>query len=115
MHAVIRVSSHNYVSEFASLWDWLRSERDLQGAVRVVQGKPGEEELGGALDALTVALESGGAGTVLAGSLFAWLKSRRTDVSITVECKEKSIKVDVKGAREALPILQEVLRCEDES
>ncbi|MEV8440160.1 hypothetical protein AB0425_22510 [Actinosynnema sp. NPDC051121] len=69
--------------ELRSLLDWLRSEDDLRGKVRFVAGEPSASELG-AMDALAVALGSGGAGAVLARSLTTWLTTRRADLDVTV-------------------------------
>jgi len=111
MDTQIRVSGGDQVAEIASLWDWLRGERDLAGRVRGLQRPPGEEELGGAVDVLAVALGSGGAGAMLARSLTAWLQSRRSDVAITVTTSNGTVKVDARNldSDEVLPMLQQVL------
>jgi len=58
---------------------------------------------------LTVALEAGGAGTVLASSLKTWLQARRTAVKLTVTTDTRSISMDVTTAAEVEPILAQLL------
>jgi Effector Associated Constant Component 1 len=69
-----------------SLDDWLRGEPRLAGRVKVAVPRPREGELGALGDALVVAAGSGGALSVLATSLHAWLaQPRRSDVLIRVQ------------------------------
>jgi hypothetical protein len=112
VEAEIRVSGGDEVKEFAALWEWLRGDRALASALRVVQQPPGENELGGVFDVLVVALGSGGAGVALAQALPVWLRSRRSDVTITVTSPTGKVALDAHQVRESavLPLLQEVLR-----
>jgi hypothetical protein len=48
-----RVSGNREVEEFTQLWEWLRTGRLLAGG-RVVRRPPGEDELGGVFDMLSV-------------------------------------------------------------
>jgi hypothetical protein len=111
MDAQIRVVGGDEVEATASLWEWLRGERGLAGLVRAVPRAPREGELGGAFDALAVALGSGGVGVVLARSLVAWLQSRRPEVTVTVETDAGTVKVDARNLKpgDALPLLERVL------
>ena len=69
-----------------SLSDWFRGEPELAGRLRVAGPMPGEGELGALADVLVVAVGSGGALSVLATSLKAWLaQPRRSDVRIRVQ------------------------------
>jgi hypothetical protein len=71
--------------ELESLYSWLRRERDLAGRVKLAGSAPRAGELGAAAEALIVAVGSGGAVSVLAGSLKAWVSlPRRSDVHIQV-------------------------------
>ncbi|WP_308169806.1 effector-associated constant component EACC1 [Acrocarpospora catenulata] len=116
MEARIGVSGDDEVAELADLQEWLRGERALIGRVRSVSRPPAENELGGALDVLVVALGTGGAGVALARSLTAWLQTRRVNVAITVTSPSGSVKVDAQRIKDeaVLPMLQEVLRAGDE-
>jgi hypothetical protein len=116
MEAQIHVAGGDGVAEFAALWEWLRGDRALAGALRPVRQPPHEGELGGALDVLVVALGSGGAGVALAKALPVWLRTRRSDVTITVTSPTGRITLDAQRVRDAavVPLLQEVLRDRDE-
>jgi Effector Associated Constant Component 1 len=73
-------------ADVESLSDWLRGEPELAGRLRVAGPMPGEGELGALADVLVVAVGSGGALSVLATSLKAWLaQPRRSDVRIRVQ------------------------------
>jgi hypothetical protein len=103
------------VGELAALLEWLRGERGLAGAVREVRVPPGPGELGGAVEALVVALGSGGAAGTLATSLFGWLRTRRPNLKVTVAKGKSSITIEVGQLRDGdlLPLLQEILESED--
>lgn len=121
MDAQIRVSSRSQgsevdeVGELAALLEWLRSERGLAGAVREVRQPPGPGELGGAVEALVVALSAGGAAGTLARSLFGWLHTRRPNLKITVTTDRSTVTVEASQVRDGdvLPMLREVLEPKD--
>lgn len=57
--------------------------------------QPGQ--MGGALDALAVAVGTGGMGAVLAGALSTWITHRRSDVKLTVTNENgRKIELDAK-------------------
>jgi len=116
VEAEIRVCGGDDVAELAALWDWLRAERALAGAVRLSPRSPGPADLGAGYDLLAVALGSGGAGAALARSLAAWLRTRRPDVAITVTVPSGSITVEARRVRDGavMPLLAEVLQARDE-
>ena len=73
-------------AELESLDGWLRGERELAGLVSLAAASPREGELGALGEALVVAVSSGGAVSVLAASLKAWISlPRRSDVRIRVQ------------------------------
>jgi|ERR1035441_3682657 hypothetical protein len=81
----VRVSivSGNQSDELESLDDWLQAEPALSGKIRLSKPVPQQGELGSLADALVVAVGAGGALSVLAGSLRAWLSQpRRSNVRI---------------------------------
>ena len=94
MAALIGVSGSDPVAELASLTEWLRAERDLAGQVRRMPGPVGSTDLGGVLDTLSVALGSGGVGVALAQSLSAWLRTRRSDVKLTITVDDKVVEIE---------------------
>jgi hypothetical protein len=113
MDAQIRIAGGTG-NELAALGEWLKGEVELRGRVRVVRGPIGGTELGSITDLLTVALEAGGAGTVLASSLKTWLMTRRTTAKITVESAGRSVTFDVQTVGEVAPLLEQILKAGDE-
>lgn len=92
----LRVSG--LTDQLPSLTDWLRHEDGLRGRVRPFQPPPVPGQMGGALDALAVAVGSGGMGAVLANCLSTWISQRRSDVRITVSTRDgRTVEVDGKG------------------
>jgi hypothetical protein len=82
--------------------------------VEAVQRPIGETELGSATDLLTVALEAGGAGSVLASTLVTWLRTRRTSARITVESAGRSVTLAIQTIADIAPLLEQVLRAGDD-
>lgn len=110
MQAELRISRGDVMGELVSLTAWLQSQRELQGQIRPVTRPPAAEELGGAVDLLTVALGSGGVvGMVLARALTTWLTNRHSDVSLTVTTQTGTVTLEAKRVSDPLPLLQEVL------
>ncbi|MEU9487602.1 hypothetical protein AB0D83_28815 [Streptomyces decoyicus] len=80
------------------LLDWLRRDDVLRGRVQICQLPVSSGEMGGAMDALAVAVGSGGMGAVLANCLSTWISQRRSDLRITVTTEDgRSVEVDAKG------------------
>jgi len=93
-------------SRYEDLHDWLVAEPDLHSLVKRKLLLPEEGELGGgALDFLTVAVGSGGALSVLAGALSAWLtQARNRRVQIRIERRDgplKAVSVHARNTRVA--------------
>ena len=84
--------------DLVALGEWLQGEDELRGRIRTVYGAIGETDLGPAVELLTVALGTGGAGTVLASSLKTWLMTRRTTAKITVNSDGRSVTLDIQTA-----------------
>lgn len=65
------------LDDVRALRAWLTQEEALRGRVTLTQhGPPRPGTLGGALEALSVSIESGGAITVLIAGIMAWLRQR---------------------------------------
>src|SRR5260370_40515747 len=75
----VRVSivSGNQSDELESLDDWLQAEPALSGKTRLSKPVPQQGDLGSLADALVVSVGAGGALSVLAGSVRAWLSQPR--------------------------------------
>ncbi|MGI5454328.1 effector-associated constant component EACC1 [Streptomyces sp. CA-249302] len=98
MELEIRLGEGTSDAEVASLLEWLRRERDLQGRVRAQRRAPKPEELGGSFELISVAVGSGGIATAFVTSLGSWLSSRRTEQSVTVTLDGKSVQIVRNGA-----------------
>lgn len=113
MEAVISLVGGERGVELESLGDWLRGEPELAGRVEITGSGPGEGELGALGDALVVAVGSGGALSVLAASLKAWLSQpRRSDFRIRVQGPDGhavEISADRAGAEDVHALLHEAL------
>jgi hypothetical protein len=111
----LAVSGASDVRNVGELHEWLRRERALAGLVRRVPQPIEDGQLGGVADVLIVALGSGGVGAVLAQSLLTWIRSRRTDVSVTVSTEAGVVKIDATNLAPAdvLPVLERVLQERD--
>lgn len=70
--------------ELRALRDWLMLESPRPGAMSIRPAKAGAEDMGAAADALTVAVGSGGAITVLAGAVCTWIQTRRQTVRMVI-------------------------------
>ncbi|MFD1539582.1 effector-associated constant component EACC1 [Nonomuraea guangzhouensis] len=116
MQTQIQLTGGDETAEFAALWQWLTSERALAGTVKVVRRPAAEDELGGALDTLVLALSSAGAVAALSRALTTWLATRRADVTITVKASGE-VKLDARRVKDQdiAPLLRQVLRAPDES
>ena len=113
MDALIRITGGTG-EELAALDEWLSNEDELRGRVRTVHGPVGKTELGAVTELITVALGAGSAGTVLASSLKTWLVTRRTSAKITVESAERSVTLDIQTAGEVAPLLEQILKADDD-
>jgi hypothetical protein len=113
VEALIGVSGGDAVSELTGLAGWLRGERELQGNVRLVRPPAAEGTLGGALDVLAVAVGSGGMGVALAQSLQAWLRTRVSDVRLTVTVGERKAELDARRVGDPAALIAQILKVLD--
>ncbi|MFE9601493.1 hypothetical protein [Streptomyces hokutonensis] len=110
MDVEIRITGGDRADELASLWRWLQEEDELRGDVSPLETRIREDELGGAVDLITIVLGSGGAAVALTQSLNTWLQTRYSDVKVTISAGERSVEVEAKHVKDAVPLLREVLR-----
>lgn len=84
--------------ELGALADWLAQESELRGLVTPAPAVPGAGELGALSDVLLVTVGSGGAISVLAASLKAFLaQPRRSDVKIVITGADgRKVEIDAK-------------------
>lgn len=105
MHLTVIADDGSRSTQYESLYDWLVTEPDLRSRVTLDKRPPAPGELGLGADALTIAVGSGGALSVLAGALGAWLFQVR-DRGVRIEIHEKrngdrSIVLDTRNTKAA--------------
>jgi Effector Associated Constant Component 1 len=113
MEALIRVAGGD-ADELRELLRWLGDEQELRGRARLVHAPVGESDLGGVVDAVSVAVGAGGAGTVLASALITWLQTRRTAVRLLVRRGDHTVVLDLQTSETVLPLLERLLESPDE-
>ncbi|WP_024806583.1 hypothetical protein [Nocardia sp. BMG51109] len=107
MQLNITAGSDTPVDDLLSLGQWLQRERELAGAVKEVRSTPTEEELGGAIELLSVVVESGDVLTALVSTLGIWLQHRpRTKLTITRG--DQMIEIDTNSVRQLSALLDKV-------
>lgn len=85
--------------ELRSLRNWLSGEPELHGRVSLVEQPPSPDKLGALLDALSVAVASGGALSVLASAIVVWLRNRTSDVTLHISNGRRHVKLQSKRIR----------------
>jgi Effector Associated Constant Component 1 len=100
------------LADLESLHDWLCDESALGGRVRAMGTEPRTGELGTLMDALIVAVSSGGSISILAASLKAWLSlPRRSDVRILIHRADgNSVEIDAKRVDSGELDVREMIR-----
>ena len=105
----ISVEGDSDGEEFRSLAEWLREERELRGRVAVEPQPIGPNDMGSITDLISVALGTGGAGTMLASSLKTWLLSRRTTARIKVQSADRTVSFDMSSVEDLRPLIEQLL------
>jgi membrane-associated two-gene conflict system component 1 (EACC1) len=98
------------VEGLAELADWLAQEDELRGLIKPAPVVPVAGELGTAVEVLVAAVGSGGAVSVLAASLKAFLaQPRRSDVTIVLTSADgRRVEIDAKRVRDVEALVREV-------
>ncbi|EWC63377.1 hypothetical protein UO65_1375 [Actinokineospora spheciospongiae] len=78
------------------LLDWLRREEGLRGRANRTRVTVPATTMGGVVETLTVAVGGGGALTVLVTSVGAWVRNRRSDVTVEVTVADRTVRVEGK-------------------
>jgi hypothetical protein len=96
--------------ELAELADWLAQDDELRGLVKPAPVVPVAGELGASADVLVAAVGSGGAVSVLAASLKAFLaQPRRSDVTIVLTAADgRRVEIDAKRVRDVEALVRQV-------
>jgi hypothetical protein len=105
----VRISVSGRNSDVESLWDWLRSEPEFRGHLRLGQASSAEGAMG-ALAEVIVGVTSSGAAAALARAIQVWLVQRRADVMLKISGPQgEEIVVDAKRVQDAEHLLKEIL------
>ncbi|MFI9629393.1 hypothetical protein [Streptomyces sp. NPDC052042] len=80
MSVTVALAGAGTADELRSLYEWLFTEEELRGRVRLVQSPPPPGALGSVPEMLTVALAPGGVSAVLASAAIAWMRHRTGEV-----------------------------------
>jgi membrane-associated two-gene conflict system component 1 (EACC1) len=96
--------------ELAELADWLAQDDELRGLVKPAPAVPVAGELGVSSDVLVAAVGGGGAVSVLAASLQAFLtQPRRSDVTIVLTAPDgRRVEIDAKRVRDVEALVRQV-------
>ncbi|HEV8558659.1 MAG TPA: hypothetical protein VGR06_20005 [Actinophytocola sp.] len=78
------IGSDDAHDELGSLRRWLADEPEFRGRVRMQEAPVQFGQMGGLVEALSVAVASGGALTVLANSVSVWLRERRSTLTVKI-------------------------------
>lgn len=96
--AVGALGAAEVAEQTRSLFAWLAGEDELRGRVRLVEADPVPGTMGALPTELLVALAPGGAGTILASAVIAWIRHRTGEVTCTVT-RPDGVSVSVTGKR----------------
>ncbi|MFD4834110.1 hypothetical protein ACFWPV_30360 [Streptomyces uncialis] len=96
-------------SELRSLREHLRRVPEVD--VSQISGTPGDGELG-AWDALQVVAAGSGVLAVAIRTLPAFIRSRRSDITVTVETADRTVTITGNNIDEAMPIVEKALDAE---
>ena len=93
-----------------SLLDWLRSEADLRGRVRLGSGAIAPGTMGATPELVVGLSAAAGVATALARSLSVWLLQRRSDVTVIVTGPDgRHVAVSARRVADPEKLLLEVL------
>ncbi|GAA3084181.1 effector-associated constant component EACC1 [Streptosporangium carneum] len=93
------VTMDSGADQLRELYAWLTEEPEIRGRVRVIERPPPKGGLGPTMDALRIALGSGGAVAAISGAVVAWLRTRPGEISIKLTKGESQIEVTGKGVK----------------
>ena len=84
--------------ELRSLLRWLTDADGCRGRVAPIERPPRPGTLGPLLESITVALGSGGAATAVTTTVIAWVRSRRSDVTVKLT-RPDGLTFELSGSR----------------
>jgi hypothetical protein len=111
---LIMLSAPGGPTELEELTEWLKQDPETARRVVSARGPSDPSHMGSVVDALAIAVGSGGALTVLARGLVAWASTYRSQrgSDVRVEASRPGgvkLKVDLRNITDAEAILKQVL------
>ncbi|MFC6016636.1 hypothetical protein ACFP2T_10530 [Plantactinospora solaniradicis] len=110
----VRISVDGRDADFEALWEWLRSEPDIRGRLRLGSLPTPEGTMGSSTEVVVQAAAAmAGAGALwaaLSRSLAVWLTQRRSDITVTVTGPDgRKVSLNAKRVTDPENLLREVL------
>jgi hypothetical protein len=108
----IEVRAADSGEDLRALRAWLSGEGDLRGRVGLVEEPIKTRQMGGIVDAVTVAISGGGAATVAVRSIFAWLRQHQRGHRVRLILQDENGRradVELDGLRDSEPVIERVL------
>lgn len=94
------------VSEFRALRAWLDRVPGIEVSVQADSPVPGRL---GAWDTMTLLAGSGGTLAVALRALPEFIRSRRSNVSVTVTARGRKVTLDARNVDEVIPLIEKIL------
>lgn len=120
----LHIEGPRETDDLRSLVAFLAAEPELRGRVELADLPPRPGHLGVVADAIVVAVGSGGALTVLAGTVAAWVQTRGAKIRIRIESATGGVaeldaehvkSLDATGLRKLLTDVDAALQANDSS
>ncbi len=111
MRGSIEVSGTDSSDELRDLASWLRLEDELRGRVQMSERRIESGHMGGLLDAVSVAVGSGGLAVTFVRSLFTWLGTRKSSArtQVTLHAEDgRQVVLDLPEAADVETVLRQV-------
>lgn len=116
-HVNVRSLSDLSADELRSLADWLSATAELRGHISLFERVTESEHMGGILEAVTIAVSSGGAATVLIRSLFTWLTQRQRGATLRLDLTKpdgQETHLEIDGIQDPDGVIDKVLKFLDD-
>lgn len=108
----VSISMAESSDELRDLANWLRTEEDLRGHVKLVTLPIQPGQMGGVVDALSISLSGGGAVVVLVQAFFAWLGKRRNQIPMRLSVRDRvgrDITLDIAGVTDPDELINRIM------
>jgi len=106
----IRINDGNSDDELRSLYDWLQNEPDVRQntAISIERGEAPAGELGTTFDLIQLTVDSSFQLSSLAVSIAAWRATRKKNIYVRVETKDRVMPLSSADSQEIIEILRQL-------